>query len=34
MNKLLWLDMEMTGLDVDSEMPIEVAVIVTDKDFN
>jgi oligoribonuclease len=28
--RLLWLDMEMTGLDVDKEVPIEVACIVTD----
>ena len=27
--KLLWLDMEMTGLDVTKEVPIEVAAIVT-----
>ncbi len=27
---LLWLDMEMTGLDVEKEVPIEVAAIVTD----
>lgn len=30
MEKLLWLDMEMTGLDVEKEVPIEVAAIVTD----
>ena len=29
--KLLWLDMEMTGLDVEKEVPIEVAAIVTNK---
>ncbi len=34
MEKLLWLDMEMTGLDVQKERIIEVAAIVTDKDFN
>ncbi|MCC6138616.1 MAG: oligoribonuclease [Bdellovibrionaceae bacterium] len=34
MKRLLWLDMEMTGLDVDIERVIEVAVIVTDMDFN
>lgn len=34
MKRLLWLDMEMTGLDVDIERPIEVAVIITDMDFN
>lgn len=28
--KLLWLDMEMTGLDVEKEAIIEVACIVTD----
>lgn len=32
--KLLWIDMEMTGLDVSKEVIIEVAVIVTDYDFN
>lgn len=32
--KLLWLDMEMTGLDVEKEVPIEVACIVTDWNFN
>jgi len=28
--KLLWVDMEMTGLDVEKEVPIEIAAIVTD----
>ena len=32
--RLLWLDMEMTGLDVDKEVPIEVACIVTDWKWN
>lgn len=32
--RLLWLDMEMTGLDVNKEVPIEVAAIVTDLEFN
>ena len=32
--KLLWLDMEMTGLDVDKEVPIEVAAIITDWQWN
>jgi oligoribonuclease len=32
-SKLLWLDMEMSGLDVDKEVPIEVAAIVTDWNF-
>lgn len=34
MEKLLWIDLEMTGLDVTRERIIEVALIVTDKDFN
>ena len=33
MQKLFWLDMEMTGLDVEKEVIIEVAAIVTDLDF-
>ena len=28
--KLLWLDMEMTGLNVKTEVPIEIAGIITD----
>lgn len=34
MKHLLWLDMEMTGLDVEIERVIEVAALVTDMDFN
>lgn len=33
MKKLLWIDMEMTGLEPDIERVIEVAAIVTDLDF-
>src|ERR1035437_1784141 len=33
-SKLLWLDMEMTGLDVEKEVPIEVATIITDWKWN
>lgn len=33
-NLLLWIDLEMTGLDVKKERIIEVAAIVTDFDFN
>lgn len=33
MTKMLWLDMEMTGLDVEKEVPIEVAAIVCDLEF-
>lgn len=32
--QLLWLDMEMTGLEVEKEVPIEVAAIVTDWQLN
>ena len=31
---LVWLDMEMTGLDPDNDRTIEVAVVVTDPDLN
>ena len=30
----LWLDLEMTGLDVEKEVIIEVATVVTDKNLN
>lgn len=30
MERLLWMDMEMTGLDVDKEVIIEVAAVITD----
>lgn len=33
MKKLLWLDMEMSGLDIEQEVIIEVAAIVTDLNF-
>jgi oligoribonuclease len=33
MNKLLWIDLEMTGLDVSKEVIIETAAVVTDFDF-
>ncbi len=33
-NNLVWIDMEMTGLDADIEAIIEIATIVTDKDLN
>ena len=29
-NRLVWLDMEMTGLEPEKERIIEVAVVVTD----
>lgn len=31
--KLLWVDLEMTGLDVNNDVIIEIAAEVTDKDF-
>jgi oligoribonuclease len=31
--KFLWIDCEMTGLDLDKEVIIEVAAVVTDLDF-
>ena len=33
MTKMLWLDMEMTGLEVEREVPIEVAAIAVDLEF-
>lgn len=32
--ELLWLDMEMTGLNPATDKPLEVALIATDWDFN
>jgi len=33
-NRVLWLDLEMTGLDPTKDLILEVAMIVTDWDFN
>ena len=33
-NNLVWLDMEMTGLDPDRDCIIEVAIVVTDSQLN
>jgi len=33
-NKLLWMDLEMTGLDEKRDHILEVAAVVTDFDFN
>ncbi|TAK64493.1 oligoribonuclease [Methylobacter sp.] len=31
---LIWVDLEMTGLDPDNDLIIEIATMVTDKDLN
>jgi len=33
-NNLIWIDLEMTGLDTSNDLIIEIATIVTDKDLN
>jgi oligoribonuclease len=33
-NRLIWMDLEMTGLDPDSDSILEIATIVTDSDLN
>jgi len=33
-NNLIWVDMEMTGLDPDKDMVIEIATIITDTHLN
>ena len=33
-SNLIWVDMEMTGLDPDRDLVIEIATIVTDTDLN
>lgn len=33
-NNLVWADLEMTGLDPDTDQIIEIATIITDKDLN
>lgn len=32
-DNLVWLDMEMTGLDPETCVPLQVAVVITDKDL-
>ena len=34
MQRLLWVDLEMTGLDVEKERVIELAAMVTDFELN
>ena len=31
---LIWIDLEMTGLNPDTDLIIEIATIVTDKNLN
>ncbi len=33
-NRLIWIDLEMTGLDTDSDTILEIATIVTDNQLN
>lgn len=33
-NNMVWLDLEMTGLDIEQDRIIEIATIVTDKNLN
>src|SRR5262252_7443465 len=33
-NNLVWIDLEMTGLDTDQDSILEIATIVTDKSLN
>jgi oligoribonuclease len=33
-NRLIWIDLEMTGLDTDNDVIIEIATIVTDENLN
>jgi oligoribonuclease len=33
-NNLIWIDLEMTGLDPDNDAIIEIATVITDKDLN
>lgn len=34
MSSLVWIDLEMTGLDVKKDKIMEVACLITDKDLN
>lgn len=34
LQQLIWIDLEMTGLNPDIDVIIEIATVVTDKDLN
>ena len=33
-DNLIWIDLEMTGLDTDEDSILEIATIVTDRELN
>ncbi|XP_025833977.1 oligoribonuclease, mitochondrial [Agrilus planipennis] len=33
-NRIVWIDMEMTGLDIERDKIMEVACLITDSDLN
>lgn len=33
-NRLIWVDMEMTGLEPETDRVIEIAIVITDNDLN
>ncbi|MDE2308565.1 MAG: oligoribonuclease, partial [Xanthomonadaceae bacterium] len=33
-DNLIWIDLEMTGLDTDNDSILEIATVVTDKELN
>ncbi len=33
-NNLIWIDLEMTGLNPDTDVILEIATVVTDSDLN
>ncbi|MEA3239267.1 MAG: exonuclease domain-containing protein, partial [Candidatus Bipolaricaulota bacterium] len=33
-NNLVWLDLETSGIDVETKAILEVAMVITDKDLN
>ena len=34
LNRLVWIDLEMTGLDPDTHVVLEIATIITDSELN